>query len=215
MAQDYAASVQGVAIRVSRLDAAGAPVTGTIANAVAYTTTGFTRVAFTPEYEEGEEITEKNAAGAVCVTYKAPDTLKRVTLELAICLPDPELSELIAGGTLLNDGTNNVGYAAAQTGVDANPNGVGIEVWSYAVSNGKRASTNPYFRWVFPYAQLRLTGDRTIENGMLATVFSGWGLGNASFGDGPGNDWAYTSDRAYQYARDAAAPNSTGYVAVA
>lgn len=214
MAQNYAASVQGVSIRVTRLNAAGAPVTGAAGAAVAYVTTGFTRVAFTPEYEEGDEITEKNAAGAVCVTYKAPDTLKRVTLELAICEPDPEISELIAGGTLLNDGTNNVGYAAAQIGADANPNGVGLEVWSYAVSNGKRAATNPYFRWVFPYTQLRLTGDRTIENGLLATVFSGFGLGNANFGDGPAGDWPYTSDRAYQYARDTAAPSSTGYVAV-
>lgn len=215
MAQDYAASVQGVAIRVCRLDAAGAPVTGAAAAGPAYVTNGFTRVAFTPEYEEGEEITEKNAAGAVCVTYKAPDTLKRVTLELAICLPDPELSEMIAGGTLLTNGGNSVGYAAAQTGTDANPNGIGLEVWSYAIANGKRASTNPYFRWVFPYAQLRLTGDRTIENGLLATVFSGFGVGNANFGDGPGNNWAYTSDRAYQYARDAAAPTGVnGYVAV-
>ena len=215
MAQDYAASVQGVAIRVCRLDAAGAPVTGAATLGPAYVTSGFTRVAFTPEYEEGDEITEKNAAGAVCVTYKAPDTLKRVTLELAICEPDPELSELISGGTLLTSGGQSVGYAAAQTGADANPNGVGLEVWSYAISNGKRASVNPYFRWVFPYAQLRLTGDRTIENGLLATVFSGFGLGNANFGDGPGGDWAYTSDRAYQYARDAAAPSGVGYVAVA
>jgi len=38
------------------------------------------RVSFTPEYEDGDEITEKNAAGEVCVTYKAPDTLKRATM---------------------------------------------------------------------------------------------------------------------------------------
>ena len=96
--QDYAASIQGVSIRVTRLDASG-----TLLNdpGDSYTTSGFMRLSFTPEYEEGDEITEKSANGAVCVTYKSPDTLKRITMELAICEPDPELTQLISGGLLL------------------------------------------------------------------------------------------------------------------
>ena len=80
--QEYAASIQGVSIRVTRLDASG-----TLLNQPgdSYTTSAFMRLSFTPEYEEGDEITEKGANGAVCVTYKSPDTLKRITMELAIC----------------------------------------------------------------------------------------------------------------------------------
>ena len=68
--QNYAASVQGAAIRVTRLDASGALLNGALDS---YTTSAFLRMSFTPEYEDGEEITEKAADGTVCVSYKAPD----------------------------------------------------------------------------------------------------------------------------------------------
>lgn len=272
MAQEHAASVQGVAIRVSRLAADGSPATGPKAS---YAMEAFVSATWAPDYDEGEEIQEKGANGLLCVYYKANDTLKRVTLSLAICEPDPEFTEIISGGTLLaatygtastmsagsavgdssiqvaaNIGTGaftigtetvvvtgvtgasapftaflqfpltvvhataspvtpvpeTVGYAAPASGIDPIPNGVGLEVWSYAVANSRRASTRPYFRWVFPSCQFRPTGDRTIENGLMANTFSGYGVGNAMFGSGPAKDWAYPSDRPYAYARDTAAP---------
>lgn len=213
--QDYAASIQGVSIRVTRLDAAG----NLLNNAGdSYTTSAFMRVSFTPEYEEGDEITEKSADGTVCVTYKAPDTLKRITMELAICEPDPELTALVSGGLLLrkNLGTfaapnrSSVGWAAPAVGDDPAGNGVALEVWSYAIKEGRRAATLPYFHWVFPYCKLRQSGDRVIENGMLANTFEGYGLGNSVFGDGPDGRWEFpvAAERPYSYARSAWAPGS-------
>jgi hypothetical protein len=288
--QDYAASVQGAAIRVTRLNAAGALLSGPLDS---YTTSAFIRTSFTPEYEDGEEITEKAADGTVCVSYKAPDRLKRVTMELAICEPDPELTALLAGGVLLTrnlstaaalsitsaaistgncvltmsstagitvgsnitvagltagtSGTLNgiqrvtavvantsvtfataalgtvtastatatlrddtsVGYGAPAIGDDPSGNGVAIEVWSHAVANGKRAAVNPYFHWIFPYARLRQSGDRVIENGLLANTFEGYGIGNTAFGSGPDGMWdfAEVTDRPYAYARDAWSPS--------
>ncbi len=220
MAQNYAASVQGVCIRLSRLDATGAPIVGLTGS---YVMDAFIRTSFTPEYEEGERITEKNAQGGVCVDYKAPDTLQRVTLELAICNPDPEVTELLAGGTLLTDTAttpNNIGYAAPEAGVDSNPNGCGLEVWSYAITGSKRAAVNPFFHWIFPKVDMRPTGDRTFENGLLANVFSGTGTGNAEFGGGPATGataWPYpaVAGRPYAYSRVPVAPTGVnGYVAV-
>jgi hypothetical protein len=211
--QDYAASVQGVAIRVTRLDAAGNLLNGA---GDSYTTSAFLRTSFTPEYEEGDEIVEKSADGTVCVSYKAPDTLKRITMELAICEPDTELSQLISGGLLLrkNFGSfaspqnKSVGWAAPSVGDDPSGNGVALECWSFAVADGRRASTNPYFHWVFPYAKLRQSGDRVIENGMLATTFEGYGLGNVNFGSGLDGRWEYpvASERSYSYARTSYSP---------
>jgi hypothetical protein len=211
--QDYAASVQGVSIRVTRLDAAGNLLTGA---GDSYTTSAFLRTSFTPEYEEGDEIIEKSANGTVCVSYKAPDTLKRITMELAICEPDPELTALISGGLLLrkNFGTGqapdnrSVGWAAPSVGDDPTGNGVALEVWSFAVKDGRRASELPYFHWVFPYARLRQSGDRVIENGMLATTFEGYGLGNIAFGSGIDGRWEYpiAAERSYSYARADWAP---------
>lgn len=213
--QDYAASIQGVSIRVTRLDAAGS-----LLNAAgdSYTTNAFMRVSFTPEYEEGDEITEKNANGAVFVTYKSPDTLKRITMEVAICEPDPELTQLMSGGLLLrkNQGTfaepNNqsIGWASPAVGDDPSGHGVAIECWSHAIKEGRKAATLPYFHWCFPYAKLRQSGDRVIENGMLATTFEGYGLGNTAFGSGPDGRWEYpvAAQRPYSYARASYAPSA-------
>lgn len=177
--QDYAASIQGVSIRVTRLDAAGNLLNGA---GDSYVTSAFMRVSFTPEYEEGDEITEKGANGVVCVSYKAPDVLKRITMELAICEPDSELSQLLSGGLLLRqdiDGVSkSIGWAAPGVGDDPAGNGVSIEVWSHAIKDGKKAASLPYFHWVFPFAKMRQSGDRVIENGMLATTFEGYGLGS-------------------------------------
>lgn len=212
MAQDNAASVLGAAIRVSRLNADGTLAGGASGS---YVQTAFIRVSMTPEYEAGDEINQKGANGITCVTFKAPDTLKRVNLEVSICNPDPEFEEMIAGGVILSEGAQTIGYAAPLVGEDANPNGVALEVWSQAIVGGKRASTNPYWHWVVPYATLRPSGDRVVENGLMANVYSGFGLGNSAFGDGPVGDWPFVSDRPYQYARTATAPvGLQGYQAV-
>ena len=211
--QDYAASVQGVAIRVTRLDASGNLLNGA---GDSYTTSAFLRASFTPEYEEGDEIVEKSADGTVCVSYKAPDTLKRITMEIAICEPDPELTALMSGGLLLrkNFGSyaspdnKSVGWAAPSVGDDPSGNGVAIEVWSFAVKDGKRATSLPYFYWVFPYAKLRQSGDRVIENGLLANTFEGYGLGNVLFNTGLDDrwEWPVATERPYSYARGSWAP---------
>lgn len=217
MPQDHAASVQGVAIRVTRLDGSGNLLSGA---SDSYTTSAFIRTSFTPEYEEGDEITEKAADGTVCVSFKAPDTLKRVNLEIAICNPDAELSALLSGGLMLSGpkdpkditGTSPEivqGWASAQVGEDPSGNGVAVEVWSRAIQNGKPASYNPFFRWVFPYVKTRLSGDRVIENGLLATTFEGFGLGNINFRSGIDESWRWpaATDRPYLYAREGWAPN--------
>ena len=211
--QEYAASIQGVSIRVTRLDAAGNLMTGA---GDSYTTSAFMRVSFTPEYEEGDEITEKGANGVVCVTYKAPDTLKRITMELAICEPDPELSALISGGlllrknlgTLANPDNKSIGWAAPGVGDDPAGNGVALEVWSHAIKNGKKASVLPYFHWIFPFVKMRQSGDRVIENGLMANTFEGYGLGNPSFQAGPDGRWEFpvAAERPYAYARSDWAP---------
>ena len=211
--QDYAASIQGVSIRVTRLDSAGNLLNGA---GDSYTTSAFIRTSFTPEYEEGDEITEKAADGTVCVVYKSPDTLKRITMEVAICEPDPELTQLMSGGLLLrkNLGTfaapdrKSIGWSSPAVGDDPAATGVAIEVWSNAIKDGKKSSTLPYFHWVFPYCKVRQSGDRVIENGLLANTFEGYGLGNTLFGSGLDERWEFpvATERPYSYARSTWAP---------
>lgn len=235
-AHDNAASIRGVVMRVTRLGADGAPLVGGTRGCDSYITTGFIRFQFTPEYSDGDEIEVKNAAGEVCVYYKMPDTLKQASVTLELCDPDPVLTEMLAGGLVLTEDDSSacappgmgatdvvaVGYAAEQQGVQAVPNGVAIEVWASAIVGGKPANQCPYWHYVFPYCSVRLSGDRALENGALATVFEGRAVGNANFGIGPiidttgivpavdGEAFAWNfpqfTDRAYLYARSDAAP---------
>lgn len=205
-----AASVQGVSLRCTRLDADGNLMSGPYDS---FTTSAFIRVSFTPEYEDGEEITEKSADGSQCVSFKADDTLKRMNFEVAICNPDPELTSLLSGGLLLSgpDGNSNEvskGWAAPMVGESPAGNGVAIEVWSRAILNGKPVPGTPYFHWVFPEAKMRQSGDRVIENGLMATTFEGTGTGNINFRNGPDGTWLWpaAADRPYMYAYSSWAP---------
>jgi asparagine N-glycosylation enzyme membrane subunit Stt3 len=76
------------------------------------------------------------------------------------------------------------------------------------VKDGKRAASLPYFHWVFPFCRLRQSGDRVIENGMMASTFEGYALGNEAFGDGLDDRWEYpvATERPYAYARASWAP---------
>jgi hypothetical protein len=215
MAQDNASSVAGMAIRVTKLAADGTLVTGASAS---YVTKKFVSLGFTPEYESGDEFTTKAADGTVCASWKAPDTLKRVTLSIALCDPDPEFTQIIAGGSLLTNGGQTVGWQAPLVGVDATPNGVAIEVWSIANVGGRQASVNPYWHWVFPYAQMHSAGERAIQNDLMATSFEGWAVGNVGFGDGPAAPlWAFpaSTNSPIAYARTTAIPAGTGYQTLA
>lgn len=212
MTQDYAASVTGSHIRITRLTSSGSLLVGPSAS---YVTKQFVSLSITPEYEDGDEFSQKSASGTVCVSFKTADTLKRVTLQVALCNPDPEFTEMASGGKLLSKAGKSIGWAAPAIGVDALPNGIAVEVWSKAISGGKQSGTDPYWHWLVPYATLRSSGDITIENGITATAFEGWGVGNAGFGSGPAAPaWPFDSESAYAYTRTDSVPVGTGYQAV-
>src|SRR5215471_9451561 len=195
-ARDGASSVQGVALRVTRLNLDGSinldyPV---------LTTKGFMTASFSSEFEDGDEITEKAADGSVCISWKNDDTLKRLNFSLALCSPDPEAAALIAGGDVLcapadimgSDGTTVVVAAGEIVGYTCTPvgsvagNPVALEVWSYANVGGKPAAGTPFWHWAFPYVKVRYDGDREFSNGALANEFTGQALGNEALADGGG-----------------------------
>lgn len=206
-----ASSVQALAVRVSRLAASGAPITG---NAGTYVTNKFTKFSFTPEYEDGEEIQTKAADGSVCVYYKAADVLKSVSFTIDICEPNPDLYEMMAGGSVFTTGLDSLGWAAPTLGTVVNPNGISVEVWTRAIENGRPATTLPYFHWVMPYGLSRLDGERAMENGAMAHGFSGTASGNTGWGDGPGNDWTRTTAAPIQFDRKSTYPTGEGFIVV-
>lgn len=212
-ARDGASSVQGTKIRVTRLNTDGS----IDANFPVLVSEGFISASFSPQFEDGEEINEKAANGAVCVAWKADDTMTRLDFNLSLCTPDPEITSLVAGGGIIRDENGEVvGYTSVGVG-DVVGNPVAIEIWSYANVGGKPAAGQPYWHWVFPYVKVRHEGDREFSNGLLGNEYSGQALGNAalaSTGLNPANaDDDYVAYRAalnnpFSYVRTASQPDN-------
>ena len=121
---DGAGSLFALGIRVTKLGPTGAPLPGARNS---YVSDALVQAQLGLEYEDGDEIVQKNGAGLVCLTYKAPDSLKRGTIEgLQICQPDPNLLAMMVGGNVLMEGDREVGYQAPEVGTDPTPYGVSV-----------------------------------------------------------------------------------------
>ena len=96
-----------------------------------------------------------------------------------------------------------VGYAAPEKGEIPNEYGLGLEVWSRRIIESRPAG---FWRWVFPFANLRMEGERSLGNGILANSFAGESIGNTAFGLGPAGDWLHGSASAMQFAAETSAP---------
>lgn len=197
--RDGASSVQGVMARITRLT-----VDGSIdEDYPSFVTKGYISASFSPEFEDGEEISEKNASGEVCISWKGDDSLTRIGFNLALCTPDPEASALLAGGKVIvacaDDIPNDVatgdviGYSSPAIGATVG-NPVAIEIWSIANVGGKPATGYPYWHWAFPYVKVRYEGDREFSNGALANEFTGQGLGNDALAEGDGLEYAEANE---------------------
>lgn len=213
MAYNGAGSLFALGMRFTKLAANGAPLVG--ANN-AYQTDALVQMQFGLEYEEGDEIIQRNGSGRICLTFKAPDSLKRATISgLQFCTPDPNVLEFLIGGEVLEDGSGNqIGYRAPEVGSEPTPNGVSIELWTRQIIDGAYAGYN---HWVFPRAFVRPSGDWTASGSdPLIPEFEGFGIQNPNWGDGPTNDWEFESDRVWQYVQTDTNPiDGTEFITVA
>jgi hypothetical protein len=128
--------------------------------------------------------------------YRTPDLLKRLTIELELCVPDPELEVLLSGGNVFYSETDPqevVGFQYPRLMIDPTPNGVSVEAWTRYVVDGGQPAGQPYMRWVFPRMYLR-KGNRTIDVNSMSTIFDGFAVENPGWDAGPIGDWPYESD---------------------
>jgi hypothetical protein len=197
---DCAASLYAVAMRVARLDSTGATPAGATNM---YVTNAMTVVSFKPVMQEGESRQTVNAQGLLCVDYQEPDQYRGWDVTIQLCAPDPELEELLLGGTLLTETGNTVGWAAPALRTVPNANGVSLEVWSRAIDGDKPAASNPFHWWVWPkLTNLKFADDdRSLGTDPLLTPIIGRAIENPNWGNGPNNDWTLASTRALQHRR--------------
>jgi hypothetical protein len=111
VAYDGSGSLFALGMRLTKLDALGAPMVGA---STSYVTDALVAAGIGLEYTDGEEITQRSGSGRVCLAYKAPDTLTRGTIsDLSVCTPDPNVLQFLIGGDVI--GTGGSGTAEVQT----------------------------------------------------------------------------------------------------
>lgn len=212
MANECLPQVQACGIRVARLGLDGAPTVGA---SNMYVSDSLLSLAFAWVSEDGEEIVERNACGTRIVDYKEPDELRRGRVTINLLVPDPELSELLSGETVLTN-TADVGGAAPALGqVPDAP--VSLELWAKRILNKKVHPTKPYAWWVYPFITNLRPADHEHARANLARSFVGDAYENTLWGNGPNNDWpaGVASDKVYQWLPTATKPTaSCGYVAL-
>lgn len=104
-----------------------------------------------------------------------------------------------------------IGYKAPLVGAELTPNGISVEFWTRAVEDGAFSANLPYIHWVL--ARTFLTPSDPLNASAtdpMLPKFTGWSNQNQNWGDGlTAGDWAFTSDRVWQYARVATLPDLT------
>lgn len=207
-------SVFALGGRFTRIGPGGVPIVG---EDNSYVTDNLVRLDFTIEYRDGTEVERLNGQAKACLYYSSPPTVKRLVVDgLELCYPDPELEELLGGGDVLLDADGRaIGWAAPEVGSDPVPNGVGVELYSSAITDDGVDDELPYLWWTFPRLYLKPSGV-SISAEPMAAAFEGQGNQNAGWGSGPFNDWEWESGRVVQRVRVPDLPDlsANGFVAV-
>lgn len=187
MATKKLKSYKGRRLRLTRLDECGAPAYGAAGSIV---TGGFITVTIGREEEAGDETTQKNAWGELCISEKDPDVMKWANVSVQMCEIDPGVLDIMAGALPITSGTDTIG---AFFGQDAPIGGYAVEVWTKVA--GIDACVAGAQEWGYVSVPNikngKLDGDFTIENGPLNITLAGqgfpatadWGL--TPYGDNP------------------------------
>lgn len=185
MAANCYSVVRGKRVRVTRLDACGAPPAAMTTNALV-TTSGFVSVAYSLDYEEGDEHIQKNANGDLCINDRSCDVLKRVLVTISFCEVDPDLFALVTANTLEVDGAgNDVGFRVSENVACSN---FALELWSGLDDVECDLDGNQEFGYfLLPFVKNGTLRDFTVENGPTTFEIQAWTDASDGWGVGPYN----------------------------
>lgn len=97
---DGSGSLFALGMRMALLDAAGAVIPGTTTS---YSTTSLITASLGLNYEDGQEVTQRNGSGNICVYYQAPPTMKNGVIdEVQVCTPDGNILKFAIGGDTID-----------------------------------------------------------------------------------------------------------------
>jgi len=154
--------IQARVARLIKLDVCGNPVTG--ASSAVVVTDGFISIEPSPQYQDGEEHTQRKANGALCVYQKDASELTRVDLTTNFCVLDPDAIVVITGERLLT--TNTVTGTGVAYGEGLLTSRHSLEVWQPVTGLGAcdASGQQQFVYWAFMNAGNAKIQDFTFEN---------------------------------------------------
>lgn len=186
MANKCFQSIQGLCLRVTRLDSCCNPPTAGTPNSYVVSDS-FITLSLKAELDQPDEFTVKLANGKLCINEIGCATLKRYTVEISLCNADPDLFEIIGGVTkVLSYNGDTIGYEIDQ---DLGQCGkFSLEFWTRVPTDQCVPGTNKnYVYWLLPCLQNGRIGDITIENGPLEFSFTSDAIVSSAWAKGPYN----------------------------
>lgn len=187
MPAECVSPIKASVMRLIKLNACGAPVTGASSSVVV--SDGFVSISPSPQYEDGTEYLTKKANGALCVNDLDPPQLKRVDLEMIWCVMDPDAQVIQTGERLLyaSGGVTGTGVAYGEGEITTR---YSLEVWQpvSGVNACNADGQQQYVYWAFPHVGNAKVGDFAFENGVFNfTISSTTFAANTAWGTGPGS----------------------------
>ena len=142
---------------------------------------------YTPQQPERVRFEQEDGCGDQCGLFIGnPKAVDSVEMRVDLCHLDAELIELLAGGSVIADGSDTIGYLAP-TDTTVSEWGVGIETWSIAWAGRERALVNGapgWYRHFFPRTNWQV-GEVTTDNSGFSTIpLTGTGEVNSGYATG-------------------------------
>lgn len=179
--------IRGKKIRVTMVDACGNPWDYNANGITSVTTDGFVTLNLSSEIEEGEEIIQRKASGALCINEKLSDSFKRFTLEMEFCGVNTQLLTMMTNaesimqydkqGIVVPEGELNQYFA--------------LELWT-GLSGGASACDDPNATegsgyMLLPFLQAGTLGDLEItgEDAITFALANSYTVGGNHWGTGP------------------------------
>jgi len=146
----------------------------------------FRSLELTANIEDGEETILRNDCGKKCWNTKACDELTNMTIAFELLNPDYELTSLLTGQPLLNDGAENIGWYQKE-GDNCSP-WVSVELFEQ-VPDESCSAGHKYRRIVLPKVRFKLPSN-TREGQLRVLGFEGMtaSANISAWADGPYHD---------------------------
>lgn len=146
----------------------------------------FRNVELTTNIEDGDETILRNECGKKCFQTRKPDELTNIGLAFELLNPDYELTALLTGQPLINDGLENIGWFQRE-GQTHSP-WVCVELFEQ-VPDENCAVGHRYRRLVIPKIRFKLPSN-TREDPFRVIPFEGVSSARsvAGYGEGPYHD---------------------------